>query len=116
VGHPALVFIPALVQPVDARHPDYDRGEVVDAGVVPDVLVRAALGTAVERMEVERALFGDAQREVFVLVPLAALDDGHLIYPAVHLVGGGVEERCASFETVRPTPVGSVAAASTACG
>src|SRR5438309_262111 len=47
VSHPALILGPELAWSVDARHAKDDGSQTVDAGVVVDVLIGGALGTAI---------------------------------------------------------------------
>ena len=60
VRDPALVFVAELPRTGDAGHAEDDGGQIVDAGIVADVLVGRTLGAAIGRVEVERLVLVDA--------------------------------------------------------
>jgi hypothetical protein len=61
VGHPALILGAKLVWPVDAARAEDSRRETEGAGVVENVLIRAALGAAVGAAKLEGAVFADTE-------------------------------------------------------
>ncbi len=93
VRDPALIFVAELPRPGDAGHAEDDGGQIVDAGVVADVLVGGAFGAAVGRMEIERLGFLDAGEAGALGAIAGAFDgDGNALERSVDLVGGGEEE------------------------
>ena len=95
VGEPALIGVAALVRAVDAAHAEDDVGQAEGPGVVEDVLVGRALAAAVGAVEVERRL-ADAVADGRVLgrgVAVAVDAEAQARQVAVHLVGGGVQQR-----------------------
>ena len=92
VRHPSLVFRTKLVRPVNARHPEHDRRQPVDAMVVANVLIRRALRTTIRRMKVQRASPRHAIRKILEFVPRRTLDNPIMFQPAVNFIRRRVEE------------------------
>ena len=43
MGDPPLIFVAELPRPVNAAHAEHDRRQIIDAGVVPHILVCGTL-------------------------------------------------------------------------
>ena len=94
---PALVFITELSLACDARHPEDDRRDIVDACVVADVLVCGTFGASVGGVEIELLGLVDPVRRRLVGITRPPHADLTVRHVSIHFVGRGEEhERTAS--------------------
>lgn len=92
---PPLVFIPELVQSVDATHTEHQCGNLESSCVIENVLVRRAFRTALRAVKNDAPIFRKAVRaeeRILGLVPHPAGADLHIRKIAVDLVRGSEHE------------------------
>src|SRR3569832_1775035 len=95
VRDPALIFVAELTRAIDTAHAEYGRGQVVVLRVIQDVLIGAALRTAVGTAEAKRrglAKSAAAYQRIDGFVAPADQFELELIEAAVHFIGRGEHE------------------------
>src|SRR5262245_45525787 len=89
-SNPALILDAKLSRSVNTRLSKIDRAEVIDRGVVFDVLVSTPLGTAIGRMKRQSVVLTYSVRQVHVLVVAVVKGYLHVSHSPVHFICGCV--------------------------
>ncbi len=89
MGDPALVLRPHLPLPIDAAHAQHGGRHAEAAAIIEDILIRCSLGTAIGRVEIERAALVYAmfaQRPFGRMVSVALQLELDILQAAIDLV------------------------------
>src|SRR5262249_31046828 len=84
-----LILCTKLSRAINAAHTEDDGWQVVNASVVPHILIGCSLGAAIGRVKVERSRLRDTIGQSGEDIPAGPFDNRHVFHSAIYFIRGG---------------------------